>query len=88
MDNTINPEILQFVTSVGVSGVLIMWLWDIRAQLKSERENHDRTRQKLEDSLKDCNRQLSNLEHDTRRIPAIPESEKIAHRQRLNMGDE
>lgn len=74
----ISPEIIQFVTSFGVCGVLMLWLWDVRAQLREERSAHQQTRQELKDALKDCNR-----DEDTRRLPRIPESERLAYKQRL-----
>lgn len=76
--DSISPEILQFLTSFGVGGVLLLWLWDVRAALRDERTGHDRTRQELKEALKDCNRE------DTRRIPPIPEDEKQAFRERMN----
>jgi hypothetical protein len=74
--DAISPEILQFLTSFGVSGALMLWLWDVRAQLRDEKSAHERTRQDLTECLRDCARR----EVDTRRIPPIPEEEKAAWR--------
>lgn len=74
----ISPDILQFVTGFGVSGVFMLWLWDVRAQLRDEKAAHQQTRQELKEALKDCNR-----EHDTRRLPTIPENERTAYKNRL-----
>lgn len=78
MVDGVSPDILQTLTSFGVGGVLLLWLWDVRAQLREERSQHDQTRRELKDALKDCHR-----EDDTRRIPRIPESERLAFKQRL-----
>lgn len=78
MEN-VSPEILQFITSFGVGGVLLLWLWDVRSQLREERANHQQTRLELKEALKDCNR---DRELDTRRLPGIPEAEKEAYRKR------
>ena len=75
---SVSPEILQFITSFGVGGVLLLWLWDVRSQLREERMNHQQTRLELKEALKDCNR-----EHDTRRLPALPASERDAYKKRL-----
>lgn len=71
-------QALQLITSFGVTGVMFLWLWDVRGQIKEERAAHERTRQKLEEALKDCRR-----EDDTRRIPRIPDEEKEAYKRRL-----
>lgn len=72
-------EVFALITSFGATGVMFLWLWDVRAALKAERDQHEQTRQRLIDALKDCNRH-----DDTRRLPVIPEAEKEAYRKRIS----
>lgn len=63
--NGISPDVLQIITSLGVTGIALLWLFDVKAALAEERRNHEATRQKLYDCLKDCNR-----EDETKRFPS------------------